>query len=88
MGAKPDTPTIRMNLAHAVAAAAAGTVAGVLGAAGLGAQETHVLDGAVAASKASQQYTLDGVFGQVHEQPAGHAVVQALAYHLKQGRRR
>ena len=49
VGPEPDAWPIRMHLAHAVAAAAAGPIAGVLGATPLGAQKTDMLDGAVAA---------------------------------------
>ena len=51
----PDAVSVRMHLAHAVAAAAAGTVPGMFGTLGFRAQKGQVLDAAVSALLTVQQ---------------------------------
>ena len=67
IGTGPDTGTFRVHLATAVAAAAAGAVADVLGTLGFRAQEPHMLDCTVATLEAAEKHALGQVLDQVHQ---------------------
>jgi len=68
-----------MDFAMPVVAPAAGTIANVFGALGLGAQKAQVLDGAISAHGAIEKQFLAGMFQQIDQQPATHIIVQSLA---------
>ena len=75
----PDTGAIRVYLAAAVAAAAAGPVANVLGALTFRTQKGEMLDAAVSATLAGEQPLLQRVFDQERQPASAGCGVQAGA---------
>jgi hypothetical protein len=72
-----------MDLAHALEAPAAGTVAGVLGALGFRAEKGQMLDGAIAALLTGEQGLFDHVFRCLDQEEAKRPFLGPPAYPLE-----
>ena len=79
----PDTIAIWIYFTPAVIAPAAGTVAHVLRASGLRAEESDVLDTAITAFETIQHQPLRGIFHSVQDQPLCRAFIKSTAQLLE-----
>ena len=67
IGLMPDAPSVRIHFKTAVAAAPAGPVADVFGAARFRALECQMLNGAIAALPAVQHHLFSHIFGKMQD---------------------